>query len=126
MSESNSSMKIAVTNKEEIEGLMKLCTELERFGDQYSPFFPAEDCELVELDIDAEHFPILSRLKQESDNMMEFIIRVFKEFKEIHHWRILFNCLTLLENCADPNSDTLEYNKDITEALELMEKLKNA
>ena len=42
-----------------------------------------------------------------------------------HYPRVIFNLDTLMNNCADLNDDTLNFNKDISDALELSEKIKS-
>jgi len=41
-----------------------------------------------------------------------------------HYPRVIFNLDTLMNNCADLNDDTLNFNTDIQEALELRDKVK--
>jgi hypothetical protein len=49
--------------------------------------------------------------------------RVFYHLSETHFQRILWNADTLLYNCADLESDTLDLNKDIKDAIDFHYKI---
>ena len=108
-------MKVAKTNDEEITRLNTLLNEIEwlskefRSGSDFS-------------DIDWDDYEQLSKLPK--DDVEEFLKVLCHTIAGNHFQRILFNCSTLLENCADPNLDYLDFNPDIKAGLELLEKQK--
>lgn len=110
-------MKVAKTNSEEISRLNSLLNEIEwlskdfRSGNDFS-------------DINFEDYEILKDLPK--DNAEEFLKVLCHKIAGNHFQRILFNCSTLLDNCADENQDTLDFNPTIKagfEALELLKKI---
>jgi hypothetical protein len=106
-------MKVAKTNDEEISRLNALLNEVEwlskefRSGSDFS-------------DIDWEDYEQLCKLPK--DDAEEFLKVLCHTIAGNHFQRILFNCSTLLDNCADPNLDHLDFNPDIKAGLELLEK----
>lgn len=105
-------MKLAKTNQGEIDNLMKILNEVECLHKEliYKNF---EDVELSE-------FEIMSKLK--TSDSSAFLENLLKHISAIHYQRILWNCSTLLDNCADPDLSYLDFNKDIKAGLELLEK----
>jgi len=106
-------MKVAKTNQEEISRLNTLLNELEWFSKEFrlgSDFS----------DIDWEGYEQLSKLPK--DNAEEFLKVLCHTIAGNHFQRILLNCSTLLDNCADPNLKHLDFNPDIKAGLELLEK----
>lgn len=105
-------LKVAKTNDEEISRLHSLLNEIEwlskefRSGNDFS-------------DIDWGDYEQLSKLPNDIE---EFLKVLCHTIAGNHFQRILFNCSTLLDNCADTNLDYLEFNPDIKAGLELLEK----
>ena len=115
-------MKLAVTDQEEIKSLMNLCNEIESFYEELR----VRNFEDINLKDDKEHFKILYPIwKNAEGNIEYFMEQVFREFNIVHYQRILWNCSTMLTNCADPNLDHLDFNPDIKKGLELLEESKN-
>jgi hypothetical protein len=103
-------MRLSKTTEKEIDSLMDLLIEVERFHDN-DRFNNLSN-------IDWSEYEILSKFDHENyETMFDDLI---KHISNIHFKRILSNCTTLLENCADPNLDYLEFNPDIKMGLELL------
>jgi hypothetical protein len=108
-------MKVAKTNQEEISRLNSLLNEIEwlskdfRSGNDFS-------------DLDWEVYERLEELPK--DDAEEFLKVLCHKIAGNHFQRILFNCSTLLDNCADENQDTLDFNPTIKAGFEAIELLK--
>lgn len=102
-------MRLAKTNEKEIDSLMKVLLEIEAIS---------EELKHTELsDLEWEYFPILSNLyKDDSENFLE---NTFRYLANIHFQRILWNCSTMLEQCADENLSYLDFNSKIKKGFEL-------
>lgn len=50
-----------------------------------------------------------------------FLLDLLRYARQIPYSKILMNCSTLLDNCADPELDHLDFNSDIKRGLELLE-----
>jgi len=114
-------MKLAATNPTEIIALIRFLNELNNFRKEHQPF------NYEDLVIDEQDYPLISKSKKECDEMGintmgELLINVLEHLDNIHYLRILWNCDTLFKNCADQTSDTLEFSKDLQEAMEKAEK----
>jgi hypothetical protein len=110
---SNEYMKVAKTNDEEISKLTTLLNEVEWMSKE---FLRGSDLS----DIDWEDYELLWKLPK--DNAEEFLKALCHTIAGNHFQRILLNCSTLLDNCADPNVEYLDFNPDIKAGLELLEK----
>lgn len=110
-------MKVAKTNEQEILRLTHLLGEIESLSEEL------DGCRRLE-DIDFEDKEILSKFDKNSPS--EFLKELCHEIRTIHFQRILLNCSTLLENCADPNLKYLDFNPKIKAGLELLEKQSTA
>lgn len=104
-------MKLAKTNVEEIDNLLSILNELEYFNTYHS------NQDLSKIDWD--EYEILNKFDH-SDYQL-FFNSVIQYICKIHFKRILWNCETMLENCADPNLDYLDFNENIKEGLKLLE-----
>lgn len=103
-------MKLAKTSKEEINALNEVLNEVEWLHK-----------ELHRSDFDSvawEDFDILGKFRLNSPE--EFLEDLVAKLSGIHFHRILMNCMAMLDHCADPDQDTLEYNPDIAKGLELL------
>lgn len=106
-------MKLSKTNEEEISKLNSLLNEIEwlskdfRSGSDFSS-------------IDWDDYEQLSKFP--TDDAEGFLEVLCHAISGTRFQRILSNCLTLLENCADPNLDYLDFNLNIKSGLELLEK----
>ena len=106
-------MKLAKTNEDEIHNLNSLLNEVEWLSKE---FRSGNDLS----DIDLEDYEHLSKLPKSDPE--EFLKLLCHKIAANHFQRILFNCSTLLENCADPNLKHLDFNPDIKAGLELLDK----
>lgn len=110
-------MKLAITNEEEIKSLMDLCNEIESFSKQLS----VNNYDEINLEDDKDFYTVLYPLWKYSDRIETFMSEVFNQFDIVHFRKILWNCSTLLENCADPSLSYLDFNPDIKAGLEILE-----
>ena len=105
-------MKTAKASEEDLENMFKL-TRLIMSACTTSPFanpyFPAEDGEEYR-DFDCDN----------ENDLIEFFDRVKKWSNGIH--RVVWGYMVLLDNCVDPDADTLQFNERLTAALELYDK----
>lgn len=107
-------MKLAKTNHAEIDTLLKVLIEVEWLYKDLGRF----DIE----DIDFSEYEILRKFQ--NNNAQTFLYHLSAHLSSINYQRIIWNLRTLLDNCADPNSDTLDYNQDIKLGLELLDQRK--
>lgn len=109
-------MKVGKTNPKEIATLFKVLNELEWLHKELMHF----DFEGIEWN----NYEVLSKFGQngpdEERDLQRFIEDLAAHVSGIHFQRILTNCETLLDNCADPDQRTLEFNADIREGLEML------
>lgn len=110
------SLRVSKTNDDEIFKLNSLLNEIEGLSKDFRSGRGFDD-------IDWEDYEELSTLPK--NDIEEFLIKLTHLISSVHFQRILFNCSTLLENCADPDLDYLDFNKDIKEGLNLLEKQNN-
>ncbi len=106
-----SQLKLAKTSQAEIDSLFAILNEAEWLKKELQNNFLE--------DIDFSEFEIMQSFDRE--NTEQFLTDFVSHLSSIHFQRILFNCQTLLDNCADPDLDTLDFNKDIKRGLELLE-----
>lgn len=103
-------MKVSKSTEKEIERIVDLLNELNNLKD---------DLLHKSIDnIDQSDYEILHIKGKDYEEVLEHILRAIDGSKIR---KALFNLSTLIENCADPECDTLEFNKDITRGLELLE-----
>lgn len=110
-------MRVAKTNEEEITRLNTLLQEIEWLS---KDFRSGNDFAYINWD-DFEKLQDLPRTDVE-----DFLKVLCHKIAGNHFGRILMNCITLLENCADKNLDYLDYNPQIKagfEAFEMLEEI---
>jgi hypothetical protein len=110
-------MRVAKTNEEEITRLNTLLQEIEWLS---KDFRSGNDFAYINWD-DFENLQDLPR-----GDVEDFLKVLCHKIAGNHFGRILMNCITLLENCADKNLDYLDYNPQIKagfEAFELLEEI---
>lgn len=105
-------MKLAKASEEEIQRLSDILSEIEWMHKDLKGY----DFEYL----DFTEYEILSKFDRSSPE--KFLEDLVRNLSAIHFQRILFNLTTLLENCADPDLDYLDFNKNIKQGLELLEK----
>jgi hypothetical protein len=108
-----SQLKLAKTSQAEIERLLDALNEVEWLAKELVR------SHLSDIEFDGEDYPMLSKLDKNDPEI--FLEQLARHLSGIHFQRILWNALTLLENCADPDLDTLDFSKDIKRGLELLE-----
>jgi len=107
-------MRLAKTNHEEIDRLQSALNEVEWLHKELKN----TDFE----DVDFSEFEIMSKFDKTKPEA--FLGDLVHHLAAIHFQRILWNCKTLLDNCADPELSHLDFNPDIKAGLELLEKSK--
>lgn len=105
-------MRLAKTNHEEIDRLQNALNEVEWLHKELKN----TDFEFV----DFSEFEIMSKF--DKTNPEAFLGDLVHHLSAIHFQRILWNCKTLLDNCADPALPYLDFSPDIKAGLELLEK----
>jgi hypothetical protein len=108
-------MKVAKTNQKEISRLNSLLNEIEWMSKDFRSGYDFSD-------LDWEGYERLEELPK--DDAEEFLKVLCHKIAGNHFQRILFNCSTLLENCADENQDTLDFNPKIKAGFEAIDLLK--
>lgn len=108
-------MKLAVTNTEEIRELMAICNEVEDLKDKLDMY------DLEDVEIEEEYSPRLHKIFKDADDNRDILYGISNLFNGVHFQRILWNCDVLLENCADPNSDHVDFKPDIKKGFQLLE-----
>ncbi|WP_313265118.1 hypothetical protein [Sphingobacterium sp.] len=68
-----------------------------------------------------EDFPIISRGINPQSTPQELLIYVCRKIASMPTEKLLINLATLLDNCADLSSETLEFAAEIKAGLELLE-----
>ena len=106
-------MKVCKTTDKEIDSLFNILNEVEWLSDELKR---------VELeDVDYEDFEIFGKHIRTGDaeTMLKDLV---DHLAGIHFQRILTNLQVLLDNCADPDQRTVEFNPNIKQGLELLQK----
>jgi len=114
-------LKLSKTNEQEIDKLRDVLNEIQ----QITKHCDYEDYDDFKSEIlgDEDFFSVSSKYIKEYDNYQGFWMVMMKHLCSIHLQRILMNCSTMLDNCADPNISHLDFNSDIKKGLELLEAL---
>jgi hypothetical protein len=107
-------MKVAKTNEEEITRLKTLLNEIEWLSKDFRSGYDFSD-------INWEDYERLYNLPK--DDAEEFLKVLCHKIAGNHFGRILMNCITLVDNCADKNLDYLDFNPRIKAAFEAFELL---
>lgn len=103
-------LKLSKSTEKEIDRLYNILNEIDQLKDElsYKNWYS----------IDKTEFEILYIKNKNEEEALEHILKLISESPLR---KALFNLSTLLENYADPECDTLEFNKDISRGLELLE-----
>ena len=104
-------MKISKTNEDEI---YKLNTILCSLGQLSGEFYE----EIPDISWD-DHDQVKDLVESDPRKLISLLCNALQE---VNYSRILMNAVTMLSNCADPDLDHLDFNKDIKEGLDLLEK----
>lgn len=107
-------MKLAKTNQAEMESLLNLLNEVEWLHKELT---------LADFDqIDFSEHEILKKF--DNSNAEAFLNDLVRNIASIYFQRIIWNAMTLIDNCTDPDLSHLDFNKEIKAGLELLEKSK--
>lgn len=74
--------------------------------------------------LDLSEYTILKDF--DTNDCEEFLHSVCFHAKQLFYEKVLMNCATMLDNCADPNLEVLDFNPEIKagfEAIELLRKM---
>lgn len=110
-------MRIAKTSIEEIQSLRNVLSDIETF------YLRDSDSDIEEIE-DIEQYPVLSTFDRR--DYKSLFVDLAEWIASIPHSKILWNCQTMLEQCADPALSYLEYNEDIRAGLELLKAKREA
>lgn len=111
MASTTRTMKLARTSEEEVNTLLSILNEVEQFADDLKTYNFEDIC--------LGDYPTLKKF--DADTPETFLEDLVRYISGIHFSRILWNTLTMLNNCADLSKNTLEFSPEITKALELVE-----
>jgi hypothetical protein len=114
MATSTSTLKLAKATEKEISQVRDLLNELSALNKYYT-----YDEVIEVLKENEEEFPVLSKLDT-TDNS-EFLTDLCRHVANIRFECVMFNLSTLMDNCADPNLDHLDFNPDIKRGLQLLD-----
>lgn len=113
------SVKLSKTNEQEISKLSELLNEIEQIS-KHCDFDDYDDFKSEVLEHE-DFYSVSSKYVKEYDDYKGFWLVMMKHLSSIHFQRILMNCSTMLDNCADPNLSHLDFKPDIKKGLELLE-----
>ncbi len=104
-------MRVAKVTQQEIDRLRNILFDLQNLRELL--------CYNELEDLSFEDFETLKGL----DNTYPrgVLYSICRQISETYFEKILFNLTTLLDNCADEESDYLDFNKDIKRGFELLE-----
>lgn len=108
-------LKLAKATEQEINAVHGIFQELDNLSGYYDP----RDYVLENL----EDFPVLYELVGGSN--MEFIQNICQHVSDIRWQVVMLNLHTLMENCADPCLDTLDFKPSIKKGLQLFNEQQN-
>lgn len=104
-------MTLAKSKENEIDDINLFFRELSWLADALNM------SDFTDADLD-EDFELLSKFGKDPEF---FIEEIAKHAKSLFWEKLIMNTETLLENCADPKSDTVEFNEKIQEGFSLLE-----
>lgn len=107
-------LKVARATDKEIKQVNDLLNELEYIGKYYRS---EEVVDVVKENKD--EFEVLSTF--DLSDSEEFLRSICNYVYGIRHSCVIFNLWTLMDNCADKNLDTLDFNPTLKRGLELVE-----
>ncbi len=110
-------MKISRATEEEIYKLNSFLQEIESLGKAMENNYSEE--------IDYSEYEIISKMimkDKENGYFAEHLLcNICQHLSGLNYPKIIFNLITLLDNCADKECDVLEFNKKIRRAMELFD-----
>lgn len=103
-------MRLAKTNEAEIKTLIDFLKELEWLREELN------NNDFEDARIDKEDFPLLSTFDKQS--IQNFLFDICNHAKSLFWERILWNCQTLLDSCADPNLTYIDFKPEMKKLFE--------
>lgn len=113
-------MKCMKTNENEIDKLFGFLNDLLQLSKDLETY-NLEDIDFSDIDRNYTEIKDCSAKKEDDDYHNNTILNIVSKVYNINYQRILTNCSTMLENCADKDNSVLDYNPDIKEGLKLLE-----
>lgn len=105
-------MRLSKTNEAEIMEFLELLIDLDNFKKEWN----RNDFSAIEWD----EFKIIKKFNR--DTWQGFLNDLLRAIEQSGYIRILYNCDTLLKNCADASLGYLDFKPEIKAGLELLEK----
>lgn len=105
-------MKLAKSKEKEIEDINLFFREIAWLSDELN----MNDYESSLIN---EDYELLSKFNTE--NAETFLSDICRHSKNLFWEKLIMNVQTLLDNCACPNSDTVDFNEDIKKGFSLLE-----
>ena len=97
--------------------------KVQDFLDELS--YMAQELKMTDLeDLDLSSLKILSKFDQSAPE--SFIESIVSHIDRMPYSKLIANLITLLDNCADPECDVLDFNKDIKKGFELLHERETA
>ena len=113
-------MKLALATEKEYDKLWAYMRELKDLTEQIHNQLHHWD-NLDVLKLDEGDFPVLSKFS--TNNTLQFICNLCDEFEALNFAKVMFNAVTIFQNCADENQDVLDFKPNIKNGLELLEEI---
>lgn len=110
-------MKLIKATKDDIKEVFEILTEFEKFNKK-----ALRHC-LENVSSSPKDWPTLDSVLQQSDNAEEAIQLISEKIASIPWLKCMLNLGTLLNNCADPNEETLALKPEIKQALDYVQRL---
>ena len=107
-------MRISKTSHEQIKSVSDFLHELSSLNDEL-------ECKSFYA-INFSEFEILQDFN--TNDKEHFLTSICGYAKNLKYEKVLMNCATMLDNCADPNLDFLDFNSEIKAGQEAIELLK--
>lgn len=107
-------LTVARATEEEIDRVNNVLNELAALDRYYN-----NEYYYAAIGDNEEDFPELSKICTADKD--EFIDSLCRLINNMRYEVVIFNLRVLMDNCAKSDSDTLEFNDEITEAMALLE-----
>lgn len=116
-------MRVSKTNENEITEFLQLLNEINELSKDFSS---GDDLSRINWQ-GYERLGELTKLSSDDSeiDVSKFLELLCDKISKQNYTRILFNTITLLENCANPDLDYLDYHPDIKAGLELLKNNKS-
>lgn len=115
-------MKIARTTEKEIQDLSDILGEVRRLSQLLSGPISRR---LSDVNFEEEEMTLFGS-DIRTDDPEQCLRDLVRHIASLNWEKVLMNCLVMLDNCTDPNQDTLEHSPEIMEGLELLKEKRNS